>query len=175
MPRAVVALVAATLLLVGCSSPGHPAGWKPVDYSGIRVYVPANWTVQAASGLGVGCRTWSQSTVVLDQTPVPQGTNLLCAVETNNPTAATVVMLSRVTPTRGVQAWAATQTSHHSVSGGPATFHGLAGFYIPSVHSDTSRFGSSFLVYQSGIVVSASSSDLHLAQQIVHTVSVSPH
>ena len=172
--RAAIVLVIAALLLAACSPASHPAGWKPVDFYGVRIYIPANWPVRSEPGTG-GCQTWPQSAVILTQTPLPANENILCELAATQSAAGTWVILRRITPTEGLQASAVAGASKHTVTAVPETFHGLVGLYTPLIHSGTNRWASAFVVYKSGVAVSVSSPDVHLAQEVVHTVRPSSH
>src|SRR5579864_7082736 len=60
-----------SLATVACSHADHPSGWKPIDYHGVRTFVPADWPVVGTMNpcpVPVGL-TGQKAEVVLGEAP----------------------------------------------------------------------------------------------------------
>lgn len=67
---ALLAALTMSALLVGCGIASRPKtvppDWKPVDYHGLRIWVPNNWTVKRALGCGEpDLEVWTDAPVVV--------------------------------------------------------------------------------------------------------------
>ncbi len=175
--RVLTAIVLMAIAVGACSKPlSHPVGWKPVDYRGVRIYVPAPWSVVSRTGLGVGCIEMSPPSrplVVLDQTPIPRNLNISCALASSGSTLKVVVILRRFTPVSGLSASISHEAVLYHIVGHPVTVHGLAGYYSASrAASDISVRG--YIFYKSGVALLVASTDQGLIQRLLATVTSSP-
>lgn len=140
--------VLAGLVLSACSGPGHPSGWKAIDYHGVRAYVPGTWPVEFRGGTGIGCATLAPPTksvvlVVTASPPPPPGVHYACAVSTRGsvPGNTTIVVLVRSSerPT-GVRGWhVATENGLRGYESGPPKRPGVARGYRAFFYAERSK------------------------------------
>ena len=168
--RIVTICVLAAVLITGCTTSDHPAGWKAVDYRGERIYVPSKLPIDARASLADECKlfaTRSPSIVVEVQAAEPNTTHLPCAPGSRVPPGpGTVVVLSQTTdPPR----------TPPDPSLRPLTIHGIAGFtYGPRPYGAGGGYFGVFVSRRTGVILAVAAPDARQVQTILANIRAAP-